>query len=205
MLDDDFEIDSISGTTDISRAEDLLANIASMLGRNHIDKKSIDMIAVSNGPGSYTGIRIGLATAIGLQNALGIPCYGVSLLAAMANAHEVCGNIVAAVPMGRDEICWQVFEKTTTLRELTPAQVGDAIMFNNHIEAAGEVKVLLLPGLLPKIDQISSVSSNVLEMITFPLNLAYTIGLAAHSPGFSSDLQPFYIQKTQTARDHQSK
>ena len=84
LLDGETEILSWHGVTLVSRAEDLLVNISGILEQSGFDKSQIDMIAVSNGPGSFTGIRIGLATALGLKNSLGIPCFGVSLLAAVA-------------------------------------------------------------------------------------------------------------------------
>ena len=49
-----------------------------------VDKKEIDGIAVTRGPGSFTGIRIGMATALGLSQGLGIPIVGVMTLDALA-------------------------------------------------------------------------------------------------------------------------
>ena len=195
LLDGGHEIDSLRGTTDVSRAEDLLANIAGMLERTRIDKKTLDLIAVSNGPGSYTGIRIGLATALGLHNALEIPCFGVSLLAAMAAAHEENGAVVVAVPMGRDELCWQIFEKSSqNLRELDPAQVGNLNTFNDLIDRMAGVAVLLHNDLWSQFHGLSNSRAKNQKMVKYPSNLAYAIGRAAEDSRVASDLQPFYVR-----------
>ncbi len=102
-------IDGIVGASGQSRAEDLLLNIDELLTRNDLDKTSIKKIIVAAGPGSFTGIRIGIATAIGLAAALGIEVKQVSTLAAIAMASGVSGPVLAALPVGRDTICTQTF------------------------------------------------------------------------------------------------
>lgn len=68
-----------------SHSEKLLPSIDWMLGELDIDKSELCGIAVSLGPGSFTSLRIGLASAKGLSYALGIPIAGVSTLKLMAN------------------------------------------------------------------------------------------------------------------------
>ena len=72
------------------------------------DKRSIDAIAVSGGPGSYTGLRIGSATAKGLGMALDIPLIHVPTLDAMAyNAYGYAGfvcPIMDEIPVFKDRI-----------------------------------------------------------------------------------------------------
>ena len=71
-------------------AEDLLKNA-------EIEMKQIDCFAVAQGPGSFTGIRIGIATVKGLAWAADKPCIGVSTLAAMAWNGVAAGGLICAV------------------------------------------------------------------------------------------------------------
>jgi len=68
----------------VSRAVTLLEDVDALLRRAGARTRELDALAVGIGPGSFTGVRIGLATARGIALALGIPAAGVSTLAALA-------------------------------------------------------------------------------------------------------------------------
>jgi tRNA threonylcarbamoyladenosine biosynthesis protein TsaB len=67
-----------------SRAQTLLEDVDAPLRQGGAHPRDLDVLAVGVGPGSFTGVRIGLATAQGLALALGLPGAGVSTLAALA-------------------------------------------------------------------------------------------------------------------------
>ena len=67
-------------------AERLFALIDAALGAAGLEREALSGIAVTRGPGSFTGLRVGLATAKGLACALGVPAVGVSTLRALAEA-----------------------------------------------------------------------------------------------------------------------
>ena len=62
----------------------LLQSIEELLAKAELDKGSLDAIAVVRGPGSFTGLRVGLATAKGLSLATGCPLLGISSLQCLA-------------------------------------------------------------------------------------------------------------------------
>ncbi|TML03237.1 MAG: tRNA (adenosine(37)-N6)-threonylcarbamoyltransferase complex dimerization subunit type 1 TsaB, partial [Actinobacteria bacterium] len=67
-----------------SRAVTLLEDIDALLRQAGMHTRDVEALAVGVGPGSFTGVRIGLSTARGLALALGIPAAGVSTLDALA-------------------------------------------------------------------------------------------------------------------------
>ena len=69
---------------DYSHAEQLTLFIKDLIRESNITLKEVNAIALSMGPGSYTGLRIGTSTAKGLCYALGIPLISISTLKAMA-------------------------------------------------------------------------------------------------------------------------
>ena len=70
---------------------------------------ALELIAATVGPGSFTGLRVGLAFAKGLALALGIPCVGVGALEALAMSEEEAGFVAAAVDAKRGQIWLQAF------------------------------------------------------------------------------------------------
>jgi tRNA threonylcarbamoyl adenosine modification protein YeaZ len=117
------EIASWSGPADVSKAEDLLFNIDVLLRENGVSKRDLGLLVVSAGPGSFTGIRIGIATALGLKTGLGIPMATVSSLAAMVAYPDLNGPVYAAVPSGRQAVCFQKFSvEDGAVTELTEPQ-----------------------------------------------------------------------------------
>ena len=92
-------------------AERLFPMIDEALARAEITYGDLECIAVASGPGSFTGIRIGIAAARGIALALGIPAVGVSVLEALAEeagwSHR---GRIAAVNLGpRGTVYWQGF------------------------------------------------------------------------------------------------
>lgn len=115
LIDDSGEVARWIGNTNVLRAaEELLPNIDSLLKTNAIKSGDLGLVAVSAGPGSFTGIRIGLATALGLKTGLAIPMASQSSLKAMAFSAGGIGECVVAVPAGRNAVCWQRLAKSGT-------------------------------------------------------------------------------------------
>jgi tRNA threonylcarbamoyladenosine biosynthesis protein TsaB len=83
---------------------ELVPQIAILIEKHGFSKANIDALAVVSGPGSFTGLRIGLAVIKGLAEALAKPIAAVSLLELLASATHSQGKILAALDAGRNEV-----------------------------------------------------------------------------------------------------
>ena len=92
-------------------SEALLPMVDALLRRCGLAIGEVDRFAVTNGPGSFTGVRIGVAAVKGMAQAGGKPCAGVSALAAMAAQAAFCGGLLCcAMDARRGQIYAALFE-----------------------------------------------------------------------------------------------
>ena len=91
-----------------SRNEKLLPAIDFLLAENAIERASLDLFAVTRGPGSFTGVRIGLATIQGLAMALRKPVCAMSTHEAIAFGET--GRVTIADDAGRNELYLSTFD-----------------------------------------------------------------------------------------------
>jgi len=99
-------------------AEHLMAVIEAALNAGGMGYKGLDAIAVSVGPGSFTGLRVGVSAARGLALALKVPAIGVTTLEALAAeaANTFPGRaVLAALDAGRGELHAALFDKALVL------------------------------------------------------------------------------------------
>ena len=97
---------------DRHHTEALSAAIERILGEARLLARDIDRIVVDRGPGLFTGLRVGLATALGLSEGTGSALVGVTSLELLAHgAHDanIRGALVSAVDGRRGEVFVQVF------------------------------------------------------------------------------------------------
>jgi tRNA threonylcarbamoyladenosine biosynthesis protein TsaB len=100
----------------------LVPEIARMLDRTGTSKPDLDGFAVVSGPGSFTGLRVGLAAIKGLAEILNKPIAALSLLEAVALAPQARGLVAAVLDAGRSEAYLGTYEvkgeRATALEEL---------------------------------------------------------------------------------------
>ena len=105
-----------------AHAEKLLLLVDELFEKAGLSFADLDAVAVSQGPGSYTGLRIGVSTAKGIAYALEIPLIGINTLQAMAASQSVAPGdyVVAVLDARRKEVYTQTFGDS--LQELSPIE-----------------------------------------------------------------------------------
>lgn len=116
-----------------THSETLLPMVESVLEKFGLTPKDIDLFAVSNGPGSFTGVRIGAATLKGLAFASDRPCVGVSTLHALAtNLQGTRGLICPVMNARRSQVYTALFRSDgNTLERL----LSDSAMSVSELDA----------------------------------------------------------------------
>ncbi len=179
-----------------SHSEQLHLFIERSMEEAKVELKDLDAVAVSKGPGSYTGLRIGVSTAKGLCYALDIPLISVDTLESMACSVSVeSGYIIPLLDARRMEVYAAVFDHTGKLIKPTWAEVVDENSFSEfinqepvHLLGNGSIKcrellrgadLKYLPELVPSAKTMAILSYDAFSKKTFE-NTAY--------------FEPFYLK-----------
>ena len=184
-------------------AEDLLKNAET-------EMKQIDCFAVAQGPGSFTGIRIGIATVKGLAWAADKPCIGVSTLAAMAwNGVGAGGLICAVMDARRSEVYNALFriEGGRPVR-LCPDRALSLSALTEELREKGEASFLVGDG-----TELASAffREQHLDHRVPPENVRWqnAWGVAMEAAGkklcTSQELLPVYLRLSQAERERQAR
>jgi len=120
----------------------LFARLATLLEIARLGPDQIDVFAVATGPGSFTGLRVGLAAVKGLARTLGRRAVGVTSLDALAVAAGVAGQVVPMIDAGRGEVYGGLREVTA---EGLPAVTGQDVVGPTSLVLAG-IRARLRPG-----------------------------------------------------------
>ncbi len=133
------------GDPAISHSNSLLRDINSCLDEA-AKLPQIDLFAAASGPGSFTGLRIGLATVKALSRTLDRPCIGIPTLHAVARAAGPSNATVAMMPAGRGEVFVQLLSVSAddsvieldTAAHLPPRKVLDKYGSMKNLRWSGE-------------------------------------------------------------------
>ncbi len=162
----------------------------------------IDLIAVANGPGSFTGIRIGLATAKGLCMGTEIPLYPINTLELLAyNAYGTDISILPFIDAKMNEVYAALY--SNEMEVLIEPQNTDPLEFLSRIDQP----VFILGDGVEKYTEVITASKikatkalphqnipSALTLISITLNLTE---IPVFDFNFVADLQPYYLRKSQ--------
>lgn len=125
--------------TGLTHSAALMPMAEALLKNAGLHLKDMEAIAVAAGPGSFTGLRIGMAAAKGLAWSMGLPCVGVSTLEAMAWQLSGMEGVICAVMDARRQ---QVYRALFELREGRPTRLTEdgAVSLEQLGEELAQVK-----------------------------------------------------------------
>ena len=184
-------------------AEDMLKNAEKKIS-------DVDLFAVAHGPGSFTGIRIGVSTVKGLAWASNKPCVGVSTLESMAWHGLAAGGFVCPVMDARRQ---QVYNALFEIRDGKPVRLTEDRPIALE-ELAPQVQALGAPVFL--VGDGAELTAKYFERVGIPFRVApenlrwqsaWGVAMAAKekAPGTADDLLPVYLRLSQAERERQER
>ena len=194
----------------LTHSRTLLPMAEDMLKNTDIRLSDVDMLACAHGPGSFTGIRLGIATVKGLAWALDKPCIGVSTLEAMAWNGISAGGIICAVMDARRS---QVYNALFEIRDGMPVRLTEDRAISLE-ELKGDVEALNSDVFL--VGDGASITSSFFEAHHIPwraapsnlaMQSAWGVAMAAQGKkgGSADDLLPVYLRLSQAERERQER
>lgn len=136
--------------SEVTSAEKLLPSIQELLKKHHTPLSRLKGIFFSRGPGSYTSLRVGLSTCLGLALPFEISLYPVSSLKAKCMGYEKDGLVVSVLRAGRGKFyagAWN--KKGQKLECIFPESTFEPSALENQCKALKKEYFLLEPDLSP--------------------------------------------------------
>lgn len=200
-----------------THSETLLPMIETMLGHFGLCADDVDLFAGSNGPGSFTGVRIGIATLKGLAFAKGKPCVGVSTLEALAqNLVGTAGLICPVMNARRAQVYTALFRSNgKTLTRLVDDAAMSISELDELLSAFGEAVFFCGDGYNVTLDALQKTSvRDVPERLRHASAFSVALcALRAYESGQASDdasvavtyLRPCQAERERMERENANK
>ncbi len=191
----------------MTHSQTLLPMMKEMLDNNGISLSDIDALAISSGPGSFTGIRIGISAVKGLAAPKRLPCYGVSTLRAIAENHRGFEGIISAV---MDARCNQVYNalfraENNSITRLTQDR---ALMIDELLEELSRYSEKIIisgdgAGLFEKYTSEKLLVAD--ESVRYQTAEGVAKAASEYEPTSPESLTPFYLRLPQAERELKAK
>ncbi len=129
----DFRVLEVAPLAGGSYSSQLMPQIAALLARHQILKQALTGLAAASGPGSFTGLRVGLSAIKALAEVLRVPIAAVSVLQAVAAQAPAAGPVLALLDGGRKQVFAGVYEQHT---ESVPECRRELLLTQDEVPAA---------------------------------------------------------------------
>lgn len=123
----------------LTHSETLLPLVEQALQATQTSMHEISAWALTAGPGSFTGLRIGMALVKGLALPGNVPVYPVSTLKALVYGCGLKGRVIAALDARRSEVYWAAFDCGDTIQRCTPDQAGPVAQLEKIVQTSKDM------------------------------------------------------------------
>ena len=196
--------------TGLTHSQTLLPMAQDLLKSCGYTPQQVEAVAVAAGPGSFTGIRIGVAAAKGFSWGKELPCYGVSTLEAMAlNLGAWDGFVVPVMDARRSQVYTATFlaekGKLTRLcedRAVSLEQLGEELKnYEKCVFLVGDGSNLCYNTLKDTVPELVLPPEHRMHQRAAGVALAAAKMVAAGLPGNGAELTPNYLRLSQAERE----
>ena len=196
--------------TGMTHSQTLMVMAEDLLKTAGLTVKDVDAVAVAAGPGSFTGVRIGVAAAKGLAWGRQIPCYGVSTLESMARNLGVWqGYVVPAMDARRSQVYTAIFHAEkgvlTRLEEdmaISLEELKEKIKnFAEPVFLVGDGANLCYNTLLEEVPGLVLPPEHRMHQRAAGVALAAQAMADVGDPGNGAELTPNYLRLSQAERE----
>ena len=214
VLEDDKLICEYTINTKKTHSQKLMPMIENMLKLSDVDIKEIDAIAICVGPGSFTGLRIGMATAKAMAHVNNIPLIGVNSLEILGANMDLCNrNICSILDAQRNQVYMNKYilkdYKITELEEISIKAIDELL---EEISSSNEDWVLVGEAVYKYKEKIEEISNITIPSPANNITKASTLCFVARDKMLANDqvyncynINPMYIRKSQAEEQYEEK
>ncbi len=216
ILEDNKLICNLDIATDRTHSENLMPMIEETFSKTNLTLKDINLIVCDIGPGSFTGIRIGIATVKAFADSLGIPCIGISSLEALSYNSQDSKVVCSILDCKNDNCYFALYENNGDYFEclIEPQAEGlestlailksytEDNFENVEITFVGDGAIVFENKIKETFENAKFANSNVLNSY----NLGFC-GFQKYRNGydFEKEVLPLYLKKPQAQRQLEEK
>lgn len=214
VLEDDKLICEYTINTKKTHSQKLMPMIENMLKLSDIEIKDIDAIGICVGPGSFTGLRIGMATAKAMSHVNNIPLIGVNSLEILGANMDLCNKKICSIlDAQRNQVytCKYIVEenKSKELEEIRIMPIDDLL---EELSATNEEWVIVGEAVYKYKEKIESVSNITIPYSVNHITKASSLCVVAKNKFEQNievhncyDINPMYIRKSQAEEQYEEK
>ena len=214
VLEDDKLICEYTINTKKTHSQKLMPMIENMLKLSDLEIKDIDAIAICVGPGSFTGLRIGMATAKAMAHVNNIPLIGVNSLEILGTNMDLCNRKICSIlDAQRNQVYMNKYiledNKIKELEEISIKPIDELL---EELSSSDDKWVLVGEAVYKYKEKIESISNITIPSPANNITKASSLCLVGRDKMLANedvyncyDINPMYIRKSQAEEQYEEK